>query len=451
MTTEHDDLAAYINALPFVDTHSHMAGFDVGSPADDRGGRSLPQLLMKDYLQYLAGSCGQLPEPPAGKAEWGVEDAEAHFRAILPLLDQYRALTTYAVLREGLRELYGFDEPDITESNWRRINDQIVRAYRTHGERAWQRQVVRRAGVVLKNQMVVLPYVTDHWDALPPDERAAQKRFLLPSLILDGYLFTGFSTGKPGRERSTELVGLHPTTHGEYVEFCRRVLDLFVAKGGRSVKLLTAYHRTLRFEQVGDDEAAPLFARGPEALRGDDFRRLQDNLCWHLLELAHARGLPLIVHAGYSSPSEWADAEHLIPLLTSPRLAGMKIDICHSNWPREGGALIMARTYRGAYFNLCWTPMLSRALGKRVLSEAIDMTPMNKLLLGTDCGSAESFLGTVRLLRSVLAEVLTEKVRAKQFGADVARGVAKAILFDNALEFYGMTAEQVPTTQGETP
>src|SRR5687768_3941139 len=122
----------FVEAQPILDTHSHMAGFDVGSPVDDKGGKSLPMLLLNDYLLYLTWSCADVGPPDAlGKGAGRPDDAEKDFAAIAPLIDKYRHLTSYAVLREGIRELYPFDEPDITESNWRRINEQILKTYRT--------------------------------------------------------------------------------------------------------------------------------------------------------------------------------------------------------------------------------------------------------------------------------------------------------------------------------
>jgi hypothetical protein len=437
-------LRDHIASLPFVDTHSHMAGGDFGSPVDDREGKSLPQVLMSDHLRYLLEAQGAGAELLGGYRQWKPDQAEQQMAALLPLLERVRHTTAYAVVRDGIRELHPFPEDDITADNWRAINERIVHAYRQRGERAWQRDVLHRAKVVLQNQMVELPYVTDHWDALPPAERAAQKRLLLPSLVLDGYLFGGFEASARGRRRSLELLGLKPKSHGEYLAFLDRVLDLFVSRGGRSVKLMLAYHRTLHFDPVPDMEAERLFARGPEMLRGEGLHRLQDNLAWHLLERAARRGLPLIVHTGYAVPTEHANPERLLPLITSPRLSGMRFDLCHSGWPNEGGALLLARTHPQVYFNLCWTPVLSRALARRVLAEAIDMLPADKILVGTDTGTAEACLGAVRLVRSVLTEVLDEKVRTGQFGPDVAKRLACAILLDNPLAFYRMSEEDVP-------
>lgn len=46
-------LRDHIAALPIVDTHSHMAGGDFGSPPDNRAGPSMPQVLMSDHLRCL--------------------------------------------------------------------------------------------------------------------------------------------------------------------------------------------------------------------------------------------------------------------------------------------------------------------------------------------------------------------------------------------------------------
>lgn len=445
MSTIANQLRDYVDTLPFIDTHSHAAGFDTGTPVDDRAGKSLPQLILNDYLLYLAGSTGVVPAPPDGQREWSVADAEAHFKALLPLIDNYRALTTWRVLREGIRALHPFREDDITLDNWAKINESIVHAYRTHGERAWLRIAVKKAGVIRQNQMATLPYVTDHWDALAPDERLAQKAFLLPSLILDGYLWSGFASGAPGRKRSMELLGVQPKTYDEYLAFVGKAMDLFKSRGGASVKLLINYHRTLHFdESVPDELAATLFARNPESppasLNPAEFKALQDNLCWKMLEMARDRGLPLIVHTGYSWPTSWGDPENMHNLFKGSggsRLRGLNVDICHSGWPHDGGTMIMARTYRNCYFNLCWTPMLSDTLGRQILGTVIDALPKNKILTGTDCGSAESFLGTVMLLRKQLGDVLAHKVEQGSFGVAVARDVAKAILHDNPREFYG--------------
>lgn len=424
-----DELKAFIDSQAFFDSHSHMAGFDVGGPVDDRQPRSLPQILVNDYLLYLAGSCCDQPvadDVPAGRAG-------EHMRAIWPHLAHCRGLATWAAYREAIRDLHPFDGDDITPENWAAIDESIRRTYMEHGERAWQREVIRRAGVIKQAHMCQLSYVVDHWGALPRAERQAQAQLLVPCLILDGYLFTGFKACHEGRMRSMDILGAEPHSYREYLEFCERALDRFRMEGGKALKLLAAYHRTLHFETVSDEEGEGLFARGAGALQGEPLRRLQDNLFWHFVRWARERELPLLVHTGYSLPSAWGNPENMHNLAR----AGIKLGLCHSGWPHEGGALLMCRTYRSCYLDMCWTPLLSPTLGRHILAAAIDMVPMNKIVIGTDCGSAECFYGTVRLIRRVLYDVLSEKIRQGQFGLSVAQSIARAILHDNACEFFG--------------
>ena len=436
-----NDLRAFIDAQPMIDTHSHVCGFDDGPPLDDKFGYSLPQILMRDYLLYLTSSCSDLPVKPRGETDWSIDDAEAHFLALQPLLEQYRGLTTYAALREGIRELHPFEGEDITSANWRGINESIVNAYRTWGERAWLRKAAKQVGIEQQNQMVVLNYVTESWGELPAEEREAQKHFLMPSLILDGLFYTGFPRHKETRRKAMEIVGLQPTTYDEHLAFCEKVLDTFIAHTGtgRTVKLLAAYARSLFFAQdVPEGRARELYAQDPETLTSEPLRELQDNLFWKLMGMVVDRNLPLIVHTGYSYPTKFGDPEHLVNLAQTHR--SLKIDLAHSGWPNEGGALLLARTYRGCYFNLCWTPLMSYELGRHIMSVAIDMIPRNKILVGTDCGTVECMVGTARLLRRVLGDVLEEKMRLGQFGLDVAKSYARAILYDNPIEFYGVSA-----------
>jgi hypothetical protein len=436
--TDIDRLRTTIESIPLFDSHSHAAGFDFGTPLDDRQGRSLPQILVNDYLWYLASSCCSAQDLAEMGRKWQVADAEAQFRAIQPLLEQCRGLSTYAVLREGIRELFAFQETDIALDNWRRINDQVVETYRSLGERAWLREVARKANVFRQVQICMFPYVAEHWQELPADERAAQAALLLPSLVLDAYFFSGFVANNEARERSKALLGRYPKDYDEFLDFCGAVLDRFMALGGNSVKLLAAYVRTLHFERVDDREARDLFRRGVPSLDSGGLRKLQDNLAWHLFRMAGERGLPMLVHTGYSTPTEWADPEHLIGLLADPGLRGLKIGLCHAGWGFEEAALMMARTYRNCYFDLSWVPMLSPEKGRQALSMAIDVLPANKIMVGTDCGTAESFLGAARLIRRMVADVLTEKVRCGQFQPDVAERLARKILVENACEFFGV-------------
>jgi len=230
-----NDIAAYVNELPFFDAHSHMAGMDAGAPLDDRRPKTLADILTNDYLAYLSSSCTDQPVAAAKNAKDAApETPEAQRQRLLPLLEACRGLATYAALREGLRDLHGFDGEDIDAGNWDGLDGRIREAYARHGERAWQRQAMRRAGVARQVHICQLPYVADHWDSLPAAERQAQRDLLLPSLVIDGFCFTGLSQNGEMRRRSMAILGVDPKDYVGHLDFCRAALDRFVAAGGGS-------------------------------------------------------------------------------------------------------------------------------------------------------------------------------------------------------------------------
>lgn len=435
------ELKNFIENIQFFDMHSHMAGFDLGSPADDKKPVTLYEILTNDYLAYISGSCIDKPVVPA-KME---DKKNLSYDDIKDLLHRCQALSTYCVMREGIRMLHPFKESDINEKNWNKINKSIIEAYSKYGERKWQRLVCKKVGVFKQVHISTLPYVTIHFDSLGHEEKYEQLKLLAPSLVLDGYVFSGFKVYQDAREMSYKIIGKKSETLDEYLMFCDKVLDLFKMKGGKSVKLLISYHRTLKIENIEKKRTEQLFRIGYQNLSKKALHTLQDFLLKKILIMAKDKSLPLIVHTGYSNPTTYGDPENLETLFQDPQLKGLKVSICHSGWPNEGKAIIMARTYRNCYFDLSWTPLLSETLGFRILSEVIDMVPLNKILIGTDCGTAECFAGTVKLIRRTLFNVLNEKMQKKMFDLKTAKYIAKAILYENPLEFHNITEMEEKT------
>lgn len=430
-----DEIKTMVDEIPMFDTHEHVAGFDWGIPPDDKGGRSLPQIIFNDYLAYLAGAARHTG-PPIGPAQFPIEKAEENWSAGKELLDRLRPLTTYRALRIAFKELYGFEGDDITDENWRELNDKVVRTYKTYGQRRWLAEVLKRANISRIVQFCYLPYVVDHWGELSPEERDLEKGFIRPSLLSDAYAFIGESEERRRvRQRTFEIVGVKPSSYAEYLEAVAKGVAHFRACGGVGIKLLAAYNREMAFERVPEAEAKTLFERGPENLNAEEHRRLEDNLVWHLLACANESGLAASFHTAYATPTHRGDPSKLLNLITA--FPEVSFDLCHAGWVFSEEHAIMARSFRNVYFNFAWTPLLSASVAKRQLSEMVEIIPNNKMMVGLDTGSAESCYGTAVLTRQVLAEVLTEKVAGNAFTLEVAETVARRLLKENAEEALG--------------
>jgi hypothetical protein len=438
------EISALVNSIEIFDTHEHLAGFDWGfsSPEAPIGPthprqKSLPHVLMNDMLLYLIPSTG-LPSAHLSPDQWPIERAGEYWRALQPALEELRSTTVYTLIRRGLKELYGFDGDEITDENWAALNEKIVATYRDKGASQWLLETARRARVQAMVQMAHLPYLLDYWPSLDAERSEREQALIRPSLVLEPFIFSGFEPDRTrARERTLELLNCAPRTLEEHLEFCHAALQAHKNAGGVAVKFICAYQRTLHFDNVADDEARPLYARGVSTLDKAQLARLQDNIAWHLVRMARDLELPIQIHTGYSLPSALGHPETLFDMVTHPDLRGAQFYFAHAGWPHEGVLALMARTYANVHFGFCWIPGLSPALYERMLSEMIDLLPANKMLVGMDCGGIEVFYGTTLVTREILAKVLAKKVDDGQLSRRAAQTVAHRILHDNGARLFG--------------
>jgi predicted TIM-barrel fold metal-dependent hydrolase len=99
---------------------------------------------------------------------------------------------------------------------------------------------------------------------------------------------------------------------------------------------------------------------------------------------------------------------------------------------------MLARYFGNCYLDLAWMVLFSPSAAKRTLAEAMDIVPIDRLMMGTDTANLEEMYGTVKFTRRVLAEVLAEKVAGGYLTEVAALSAARRILHDNAMELYGL-------------
>ena len=156
------EIQEFVNQIEIFDTHEHLAGFDWGFTTMDapqgfaHPHKSLPHVLMNDMLLYFMAATGH-PVRDLAVWKWKLEDSEAYWKAIEPILDEVRGAAVYTVIRRGLQELYGFEGDDITQDNWKALNEKVISTYQTKGAPQWMLEVFKRARVKKIIQMAHLP------------------------------------------------------------------------------------------------------------------------------------------------------------------------------------------------------------------------------------------------------------------------------------------------------
>ena len=430
-----------VNNIVIYDTHEHVAGFDWGFSAADSADakpyprKSLPHVLMNDMLLYITGSTGYRG-PSLSPTDWEVEDAAGYWRALQPVLEELRSTAVYATIREGLKLLYGFEGDEITDDNWEALNQKVMATHEARGAAVWMLETIERAKVRNIIQMAHLPYLIEYWPSVGPALRKRMQAVVKPSLVLEPFFFSGFEPDRSkARERTMELLGMHPKNHAEHLAFMHEAVRRHREAGGAALKFLCAYQRTLFFDEVPDGEARRLYDKGWKNLSPSELQRLQDNLAWHLVRYAGEFSFPIMLHTGYSLPVSMGNPENLYNLVG--RFPKVHFYMCHAGWPHDGALALMARTFANVHFGFCWMIGLSPALARRLMDEMFDLVPANKMLVGMDCGSPENFYGTTVMTRDAVASVLASKVDSGLISRRAATTLAHRFLHDNGLAMFG--------------
>ncbi|MBI3962743.1 MAG: amidohydrolase family protein, partial [Deinococcus sp.] len=224
--------------------------------------------------------------------------------------------------------------------------------------------------------------------------------------------------------------------YGEQVNTAR-------ARGAVALKSVVAYRSGLTVAPPDRQAAKAAFdavrRTGPAGPVRLTQKPLLDYLLWLGLEAAAAQDLPMQIHTGFGDRDidlVTANPALLRPLLERHPTA--KIILLHGSYPFTRQGAFLASMYRHVYLDLSEViPYIAGDEQRRVVSEALGLAPVTKLLMATDASKVPDlyYLGA-RHGRQALAEALGAEVRANRLEADEAQWAAQRILSENARELY---------------
>lgn len=244
-----------------------------------------------------------------------------------------------------------------------------------------------------------------------------------------------------------------PADLAGYSAFVDRTLGRWKEQGAVGVKFWDAYLRTLVFEDVPEQRAAALYARGRTSpLPRAEYLALQDYLARRIFTEAGKRKLAVHIHAAHGVPpflrTHEADVRNLDSVLTDVRYFDTQFVIIHGGAPLVEYAAYLALKPHVWYDMSAMTflypvPELAQAL-RTVLTFA-----PSKLLFGTDVyssptvpvGADLAHLAISRTAREALALALASLVRDGVVEMDAAVKMGEDALRGNAMRLYGFAKE----------
>jgi hypothetical protein len=432
-------IAESINAISLVDTHEHLLSEEERSRAavdfsylfphyasSDLISAGMPPALLEAVrlpmravlVERAARARRPRPYPTPARTDMSLEE---RWEAVEPYWTCIRHTGYGRCLRIAARDLFGVS--DINSENYHRLSAAIAASNRP----GWYQHV-------LKEKARITISILD-------DGRATvDKKFFAPVVRLEHFAAARSRDELAALEADSGL-----TIHSldGLLRAMLGMLDGYLADGAVGVKIALAYRRLIRFEKTAKADAERLFNRIAghlgEGLSWEEARPLQDFVVHEIIRAAIERDLPIQIHTGLQEGNENiltnSNPMHLVNLFIEYREA--KFDLFHGAYPYMGEALALAKNFPNVYLDLCWLHIISPTAGTRMLHEAIETVPANKIFaFGGDFIVPEGAYGHSVMARQVVSRVLTEKIETGYLNEDEALRLACRMLRENPAELY---------------
>ena len=240
-------------------------------------------------------------------------------------------------------------------------------------------------------------------------------------------------------------LGTTVTSLDEYLDACRKIFAIHKDFGAVAFKDLSAYERTLRFDNPTRAEAEKVFNWFMEDPRRsaafpDEIKPLGDYLFHEFMRMARDLDLPVQIHTGQLAHMRndivKANAIGLTKVIELHR--DVRFDLFHANWPYSGEMLYLAKNYPNVTIDFCWTNIIDPIYCRNMFKQALSCVPHGKIHgYGSDyLGSVDRAWAHAQIARDNIAGALAEMVELEYLSLNEAREVAYAWLFANANEFF---------------
>jgi len=417
-TAVYDRIKAAIDAVSAVNTHDHLMPFEKIRHRDKthRGeGMTLRSIWAGSYFTWIHSL---EPWPEDGSFDTWWSKARHNF-------DNARATSFYRYLLPAFRDLYGVDFDTITPKQARLLNDSIFENYKTE---KWLHQVItERANIEL---MVVDAY----WARL---DFTTHYPFTVAlcnvTSLVRGFHPSEFSNPLDNPYEFARRHEIEVSSLDDYLVVLDRLLAVARKEKAVCLKTTLAYSRTLRFENVSKERAAAVFGRPRKELTDQKVRDFEDFIMWRLVELSAKHELPFQIHTGQAR-IQGSNPMLLVDLIeANPKT---KFILFHGGFPWVGETGVIAMRFRNVWIDSVWMPTLSYTMAKRAYQEWLETVPSNRIMWGSDTGTAEGIYGATEFTRQCLAEAVAEKVVRGELREEDAITIARQIMRENALELF---------------
>jgi predicted TIM-barrel fold metal-dependent hydrolase len=355
----------------------------------------------------------------------GEVDEQRKWESIRSYLPNVVNTGYYRGIVEGLRSIYDIDVKTIDDTNWRRLNEAIRKAYE---DPLWPERVLRENTHIEKAINDV-------------DGFNMNRSLFLPAIKID-YLLYGASDA--GREKIRSMDNILITNFDDYLNFVTSKLESFKTNGAVALKTVTPYYRGFEYEEVSEADARRAFEGGAEPDSGRQ-KTVEDFLFNFVIQKAITLDLPIQIHTGLLAWNtvRLNDCNPAALNRIFIRYPSCRFVLFHGGYPFADETGVLAKAFPNVFLDFCWLPWISFTLTKRFLHAWLDIVPNNKLMWGGDAHRAECVHGHWLLARRAVVEVLDEKVDRGALTYEDAERILRGIFRNNAIRSLKLDLTQL--------
>ncbi len=420
------NLVAAVDAIPLVNTHEHII------PEEERVALDVDFFSLAGHYAINDMISAGLSGDDLRLVRDESAPAQRRWQAFEPYWNNARFTGYGQALRIAIRDIYGVE--NISGETLATINDRI-RAKNQPG--LYEDILIRRSNIEYS-------VLDDYWNPAPV---APNPKFFVYARKFDRFVSPQSVENVRAIE---ELTDVSVTNLGGLKRAMERSFEQSLEAGMVNVKSTLAYNREIHYAEVSEFEAEQdvqqlLNNRRsiPSGFRNRlerPYRRLEDHLFHHLMQLAQEHKIPVQIHTGLhagngnfienSKPTHLTNLFFLYPTV--------KFDLFHLSYPYQGELSVLAKIFPNVHIDFCWAHIISGHLSRRALHEMLETVPANKLFgYGGDYRYPELSYAHAKMARRNISQVLTEKVEEGFCSETEALELARMLLHDNPDHMFG--------------
>jgi len=443
-----ETIASFVSKARIYSSHEHISSIDSFGkntspwfPVDIKPAlppsstTTLLDLLFSPYTtpQLMAMGASYPPDIAFGNDQAFLEEMEI----LRPILKSNSGIGVLVCLDRGLKILHGIGLNEALSSSngdlLLKLNTSIKKNYSDYFH--WFSEVMEKTGT----DSILKPVHPEFYLDKSFERTAGEQKYSLPIMRVDS--LAGFQHDEKildfdGVERAAGFLIKNSSDLDKMITWFFEICDTFQVA---SLKQLQAYSRPISVSDCTREEMskaleAVIAARGVGALAKNREEALivQNYILRRILEEADIRSLPYQIHTGMTilSQSNPGQLESMIQ-----QYRNISFVILHA-YPFISEATYLARTNPNVWVDTSWLVLQSPEILKIALKEYIGMVPADRIFSSIDSISLEEYAGGIALTRSILIDVLSEKVESDFLDIEEALYIAERVLGGNCKQLH---------------